>query len=230
MATTLTSLGGSDINAVLGNVKFGNIQMISYSIDRKKGFIHTLGSATARCVARGIRTVQGALIFTLIDHDSLVKAMNPDNTNGIFVNNDELLNFTNTANSGITGTSAAQQAAFKAGGSLANTGVIGSDTFSSTVETSIFKASNFGVENTQAFLADQLHPFDITGVGVPERGAQYAKRFIIRGVELSTESSGTSINDLSIEKQHSFLARSVDDWVALGDLEGSVGTGNAVWS
>lgn len=229
-STIYSSLGGADINAVIGNVKFGNVQMISYSIERKKGFIHSIGSTNAKAIGRGIRTVQGALIFSLIDHDSLVKALNPNNSNGIFLSNEELINATNTANNGVTGTSSKQQQAFRAGGSLSQTGVIGSNTFSSTVETSIFKPSNFGKENTQAYLSDQLLPFDITGVGIPEYGAQFAKRFIIRGVELMTESSGTSINDLSIEKQHTFIARTVDDWVSLADLDQSTGTGNVVWS
>jgi hypothetical protein len=35
---------------------------------------------------------------------------------------------------------------------------------------------------------------------------------IIRGVEFVSEASGTSIEDLVIEKQLSFIARSVDSW------------------
>ena len=40
-----------------------------------------------------------------------------------------------------------------------------------------------------------------------------------------TEASGTSIDDLVIEKQNSFIARSVSDWVALSDMGGATGSG-----
>ena len=35
---------------------------------------------------------------------------------------------------------------------------------------------------------------------------------VLRGVEIVSEASGTSIEDLVIEKQMSFLARSIRDW------------------
>ena len=63
------------------------------------------------------------------------------------------------------------------------------------------------LEKSYYYLADQLLPFDITIVGIPEYGNAYAKRLIIHGVEIMTEASGTSIDDLVIEKQNSFIAR-----------------------
>ena len=96
-----TSLGGSDIHAVFGNYKFGSIQMIRYAVSREKAQIYTLGSPSARATARGKRSVSGAFVFTLIDRKGLVKAMAEagGDTNGhVFLNNDEIANFANSAN------------------------------------------------------------------------------------------------------------------------------------
>ena len=41
-----------------------------------------------------------------------------------------------------------------------------------------------------------------------------------------TEASGTSIDDLVIEKQNSFIAKSVSDWVSLGEIGGATGSGS----
>src|SRR5699024_6120559 len=89
---------------------------------------------------------------------------------------------------------------------------------------SIFASDNFG-KPQDAYISDQLLPFDITIVGLPEYGSNFAKRLVIHGVEILTEASGTSIDDLVIEKQHSFIARSISDWVSLADISGATGTG-----
>ncbi len=63
-----------------------------------------------------------------------------------------------------------------------------------------------------ARLADQLLAFDITLIGANEYGA--TTKMIIHGVELMSEASGISIDDLVIEKQFSFLARRVTTWTS----------------
>ena len=68
-------------------------------------------------------------------------------------------------------------------------------------------------------MADQLPPFDITLVGIPEVVGTEAEAegfspqsLIIRGVEFTSEASGTSIQDMVIEKQMAFIARSIHEW------------------
>ena len=227
-----TSLGGSDIHAVFGNYKFGSIQMIRYAVSREKAQIYTLGSPSARATARGKRSVSGAFVFTLIDRKGLVKAMAEagGDTNGhVFLNNDEIANFANSANQAKPTASQAYQDSTRAGGTFGSAGVIGTTTsnqsaFVPFTDSSIFNESNFG-QATAPYIADQLLPFDITIVGVPEYGSAFAKRLVIHGVEIMTEASGTSIDDLVIEKQNSFIARSVSDWVALTDIGGATGSG-----
>lgn len=226
---TYSAISGADIHAVFGNFKFGSIQMIRYATQREKAFIYTMGSPTPRATARGKRSVSGAFVFTMIDREGLVKSMrNAGDNRQIFLSKDESANFANAANNAAPNTEDKIKVAFNGGGTFGNTGTTGSN-FNPYVETSIFKSSNFG-DKTNAFLSDQLLPFDITVVGVPEYGAQYAKRLIIHGVEIMTEASGSSIDDLVLEKQQAFIARGISDWTSLDTLNGETGTGASGWS
>lgn len=228
-----TSLGGSDIHAVFGNYKFASIQMIRYAVSREKAQIYTLGSPSARATARGKRSVSGAFVFTLIDKKGLVKAMaeaGGTKDGEVFLSHDELANFANSANVAKPKPSDMYKNATSAGGTIGITGVVGTGngnqaaSFNPYTDESIFQENNFGTR-AAPYLADQLLPFDITIVGIPEYGSAYAKRLVIHGVEIMTEASGTSIDDLVIEKQNSFIARSVSDWVALTDIGGATGSG-----
>ena len=230
---TFTSLGGSDIHAVFGNYKFASIQMIRYAVSREKAQIYTLGSPSARATARGKRSVSGAFVFTLIDKKGLVKAMaeaGGTKDGEVFLSHDEIANFANSANVAKPKPSDMYKNATSAGGTVGITGVVGvgngnsAASFNPYTDESIFQENNFGTR-AAPYLADQLLPFDITIVGIPEYGSAYAKRLIIHGVEIMTEASGTSIDDLVIEKQNSFIARSVSDWVALTDIGGATGSG-----
>ena len=222
---TYSAISGADIHAVFGNFKFGSIQMIRYATQREKAFIYTMGSPTPRATARGKRSVSGAFVFTMIDREGLVKSMhNAGDNRQIFLSKDESANFANAANNAAPNTEDKIKAAFNDGGTFGNTGTTGSG-FNPYVETSVFKSSNFG-DTTSAYLSDQLLPFDITIVGVPEYGSAFAKRLVIHGVEIMTEASGTSIDDLVIEKQNSFIAKSVSDWVSLGEIGGATGSGS----
>ena len=223
---TFTSLGGSDIHAVFGNYKFASIQMIRYASSREKAQIYTLGSPSARATARGKRSISGAFVFTLIDRDGLAKAMSSAEgaENKVFLSKDELANFANSGKRKPDAPMTAAEIALRAGGTTGNTGLINSK-YSPFTNESVFSPANFGA-TTDAFISDQLLPFDITIVGIPEYGVKYAKRLVIHGVEILTEASGTSIDDLVIEKQNSFIARSISDWAPLPEISGATGSGN----
>lgn len=223
-----SSIGGCDIHASFGNIKFADLQMIRYAMNREKGQIWTMGSPSARATGRGKRSVAGACVFTLIDRDNLVKTMEKaGSSNNIFLSHDEKANYANYGNSLAQELSPAKQQAFRSGGSLTTSGMlIGGTNFNPFVSTNIFNADNFGTV-TSAYLADQILPFDITIVGTPEYGMHNAKRLIIHGVEFTSEASGTSIDDLVIEKQMSFIAKSVSDWMPLEELTTTGTKGNS---
>lgn len=228
---SFNAISGSDMHCMFGNYKFASLQSIRYASTREKGFVYSVGSPSPRATVRGKRSVSGAFIFSMIDRKGLVEAMNSagGNTGKIFLSSDEQANFANSANNPIALTTKEQREAFTAGGSITTAGIVGGGAFSNFVEESVFKASNFGSE-VSAYVSDQLLPFDITVVGIPEYGAKYARRLVIHGVEITTEASGTSIDDLVVEKQQSFIARGISDWVGLGQISGETGTGASNWS
>ena len=212
-----TSMSGADIHAVFGNYKFGTIQMLKYASSREVAPIYTMGSPSVRAFARGKRSINGAFVFSMLDKGSLVSAMaNAGGTNRqIFLNNDEVANYANYANDSA-GLTEQQQIALNLGGSISSDGVLKSTGTTATpyAQKSIWDASNFGVKH-DAILADQILPFDITLVGLPEYGSVTGQRLIIEGVQITTEASGTSIDDMVIEKQHAFVARNIAEWASL---------------
>ena len=238
------SLSGSEIHAVFGNIKFGDIQMIKYAVSRQKAPIYTMGSADMRAIARGPRSINGALVFSHLSTGGLVQAMSEAGYK-IFLSHDELANYNESYRDGKT-LSEGQKSALKAGGTIGFQGVVSKEGLQSlsgnytggakTAQTqgtqtqsnfdpfaigeAINPLANYG-SVTNAWLADQLPPFDITLIGVPETAGEEIQKksstfspqsLSIRGVEFVSESSGTSIEDLVIEKQMSWLARSLKDW------------------
>ena len=202
MTTTFTSFSGSDIHAVFGDTIFAQLQMISYKQDREKAPVYTMGSPDLRTIARGKRLITGACVFVVFDRDGLLEAVN-NNTNknrSPHISKDEAamagkLPVANNTNPNVS--SANRQAALDLGGTV------------SVLDGSSGKDAKF-TEKVPAFQLDQLLPFDITIVGANEYGR--VSKMIIRGVELMTEAGGMSIDDLVLEKQVAFIARSIEQW------------------
>jgi hypothetical protein len=185
---TYTSFGGTDITAVFNNQVFGELQMVSYRINREKAPVYTMGSVDPRSIARGKRMVSGVCVFIIFDKDSLLEAMSEK----VHIGKDELATY---------GGSPAGKASIRAGGSIR-----------AVSEQAPTTASAIKVASVPV-LADQVLPFDITLVGVSEYGK--AIKMAITGVELMSESGGVSIDDISLEKQIQFIARRVTSWEAL---------------
>lgn len=199
MTTTFTSFSGSDIHAVFGDTIFAQLQMISYKQDREKAPVYTMGSPDLRTIARGKRLITGACVFVVFDRDGLLEAVN-NNTNknrSPNISKDEaaMAGKLPVANTNVSDTN--RRAALDLGGTV------------SVLDGSSGKDAKF-TEKVPAFHLDQLLPFDITIVGANEYGR--VSKMIIRGVELMTEAGGMSIDDLVLEKQVAFIARSIEQW------------------
>lgn len=73
MATkTFNSFSGIDITAVFNGTSIGTLQAISYSINREKAAIYTMGRANPRAFSRGKRMIAGSMVFILFDSNPLV--------------------------------------------------------------------------------------------------------------------------------------------------------------
>ena len=194
-STTYTSFGGTDITAVFGSKVFGELQMVSYRVNREKAPVYTMGSVDPRSIARGKRMISGVCVFIIFDRDSLMEAMSDDK---VWIGKDELSTYGGKGEA----QTAQGKASIKAGGSIR--GVSGTDAGSTATS---FKTLSAPI------LADQVLPFDITLVGVSEYGK--AIKMTISGVELMSEAGGVSIDDISLEKQMAFIARRVGSWTSM---------------
>lgn len=73
--STLTSFSGADLVATFANKAIGELQQISWAIQRDKAPVFTCGSPDARSFSRGKRGIAGSMVFAVFDHDSLVEAL-----------------------------------------------------------------------------------------------------------------------------------------------------------
>lgn len=198
MATQFNSFSGVDIHAVFGDTVFGELQMVSYKIDREKAPVYTMGSPDLRSIARGKRLITGACVFVVFDRDSLLAAMRKDeNIHGrAWLPASDVANFNADGSLTLEGQAAASQG---------------------TTASIINGAQGVDYRDLKVYseirLADQILPFDITLLGTNEYGK--ATKMVIRSVELMSEAGGISIDDLVIEKQMSYIARSVQTWTNL---------------
>lgn len=72
---TLTSFSGADLVATFANKVIGELQQISWAVQRDKAPVFTLGSSDPRSISRGKRGIAGSMVFAVFDHDSLVAAL-----------------------------------------------------------------------------------------------------------------------------------------------------------
>lgn len=72
---TLTSFSGADLVATFANKVIGELQQISWAVQRDKAPVFTCGSPDARSFSRGKRGLAGSMVFAVFDHDSLVSSL-----------------------------------------------------------------------------------------------------------------------------------------------------------
>ena len=179
---TFHSFSGVDITPIFQGKPIGEIQAVSYSINREKAPVYTMGKADPRSFARGKRGIAGSLIFIVFDKHSLLDRFK----NSVFsADKDE---------TGIRGQLNAA-ALFDTQAELATAGT---------------PSNSFNQEEVAPWYADQIPPFDIVLAAANEYGAQATMR--IFGVELLNENSGVSIDDIVTEQQYTYICRSITPW------------------
>ena len=202
------SKSGTEINAVINGKKFGNLQMVKFGIQRDMVNNYVMGVVDAVSVSKGKRGVTGACIFLIFERDTLLEAVNDKQ---VFLTNHELINYGNDKDTnGINNRLDTKlNPALQAGGSIRDT-----KAFDPSTAQSVF--SSFGRASTPK-LIDQIPPFDIILVGISEASG-HGSRMIIHGVQFNSDQGGTSIDDMNLERQTSFLARRVTPWEELKEL------------
>jgi hypothetical protein len=179
---TFNSFSGADITAVFSGQAIGTIQALSYSIQREKAAVYTMGSANPRAFSRGKRMIAGSLIFILFDANPVISHfVNADGSGAKFLGDAEELSFEKN---------------FGTDKQVIDP-VVGDDSFESHALAS-------------PTYVDQIPPFDVVISAVNEYGARASMTLF--GVELMNENSGFSIDDIVVEQQYTFIATGITAW------------------
>lgn len=196
LGESYNSFSGVDIKAVFNNVAIGNLQAISYSINREKAPVYTMGKADPRGFARGKRSIAGTMIFIVFDRGPLIGtfgafATNPANRLNFSADKEELqafpgANVTADINQGI----AQSREALAILRQESNITRVGGDQ-----------------AITAPWYADQIPPFDVTLAAANEYGALAVARIL--QIEILNEGMGVSIDDIQTENQMTYVARQV---------------------
>jgi hypothetical protein len=199
LTRTYTSFSGVDIRAVIGGEPIGQLQAISYAVQREKAPIYVMGRVDPLSFSRGKRGIAGTIITLMLDQHILFH--DPFGSLKFIADNDEIY-------PSVASLNAAEDL------NLADLGEVSATGFSSSTLSDSFTAS-------QAWYVDQLPPFDVVIVAANEYGQ--AAQMRIYGVEILNEGSGFSIDDMVIENQMTYVCRTILPWQRMGswDTDGS---------
>lgn len=190
-----SSLSGADIKASFGNTEIGELQAISYMIQREKAPVYVMGQKNPLGFSRGKRGIAGTLVFITIDGHALLTALGyraPDGASDVpeFLSSKDEYRPIDESGTVTVRPSDADPDFVSGDDAIIDFGA--------------------GYELSRAWYVDQIPPFDVTVLGANEYGATVSMRII--GVELLNEGEGVSIDDIVLEKQFTYVARAVSPW------------------
>lgn len=187
-----SSFSGTDIRVVVGGESIGALQALSYAIQREKAPIYVMGRVDPLSFSRGKRGIAGTLITLMLDQHFMKEASFRDMR--FVADNDELIAVNDTP---LDATNTADIE--ELGGN--------------------FDARDLSTayQVTQAWYVDQLPPFDAVVVAANEYGQ--AANMRVYGIEILNEGSGFSIDDVVIENQMTYVARTIAPWSKLGSWD-----------
>ncbi len=212
---TITSFSGADLIVNFGPVVIGELQSISYGIQREKAPVYTLGSPDPRSFSRGKRGIAGQLAFAMFDRDALIAELTKEaNWNSIA----PPAMFTAAGNIASRGSEDFSNLLSMAGwndtvSTLATTPASGS---TDVVPTTNIAINGTGVDinvppgfaliqSGNILYADMLPPFDITMTFANEYGQAAFQR--IYDIDILNDGSGVSVDSIVMERHMTFIAR-----------------------
>lgn len=194
LSRQFSSFSGVDIRAVIEGEPIGELQAISYAVQREKAPVYVMGKVDPLSFSRGKRGIAGTIITLMLDQHVMLKTPFSDlkfvaDKDEIFADVDDRNNASNTADLG-----------FVEEGFVFDPGNL---------------ADSYQVSN--AWYVDQIPPFDVVIVAANEYGMAATMR--IYGIEILNEGSGFSIDDIVIENQMTYVCRTVYPWQQLGNWD-----------
>ena len=188
---TYNSFSGVDMQCTFAGKLIGELQGLSYTVQREKAPHYTMGSADVRAFSRGKRGIAGSLVFQVFDRSALLEAMRdrPYIANRYDVVGDNVI---------ADVTSSALEGAAGLLGSIAGSAA---PSVSRIVLDKVLAAPQY---------LDQVLPFDIVITAANEYGS--AAMMVIHGVELINCGSSMSIDDVSTEESCTWVATHLTPW------------------
>lgn len=203
LSRQFTSFSGVDIRAVIDGNSIGQLQGISYAVQREKAPIYVMGRVDPLSFSRGKRGIAGTIVTLMLDQHVMLET--PFSDKKFIADKDEMY---------------ADPADLNDASQLADLNSLDPNfSFSSTDLADSYKL-------TSAWYVDQIPPFDVVIVAANEYGKAATMR--IYGIEILNEGSGFSIDDMMIENQMTYVCRTILPWQRLGNWDMSSGTFNPV--
>jgi hypothetical protein len=200
LTRTFTSFSGVDIRAVIGGVPIGQLQAISYAVQREKAPIYVMGRVDPLSFSRGKRGIAGTIITLMLDQHILFS--DTFSQLKFIADNDEI--FPNVGD--------LNEADYSNAGNfnLNDLDEVSTASFTPSDLSSGFTASS-------AWYVDQIPPFDVVIIAANEYGQ--AAQMRIYGIEILNEGSGFSIDDMVIENQMTYVCRTILPWQRMGSWD-----------
>lgn len=213
---TLTSFSGSDLMVSFGPKVLGELQQISWAVQREKAPVYTLGNPDPRSFSRGKRAIAGSLVFAVFDRDSLLvemrnawsdiapKAMFTAAGNVAVQGSEDFENAISMSKWNYTAEDSGTVAEPAAGDDwkVAAQEAAASDGSGDLINV----PAGFGVINKDNILyADMLPPLDITMTFANEYGQAAFQK--IYDLDFLNEGSGVSVDSIVMERQMTWIAR-----------------------
>lgn len=190
---TYNSFSGVDIICTFGGKLIGELQGISYTVQREKAPIYTMGEADPRSFSRGKRGIAGSMVFTVFDRSSLLEAMKdrPYIANKYSIPKGfEIADIDDSRIFQI------------------QPGVVAPAVGTRTRVT----ASKIALDKVLARpnYLDQVLPFEVVITASNEYGA--SAQMQIHGVEILNNGSSLSIDDMTTDEACTFVANGITPW------------------
>lgn len=188
---TYNSFSGVDMVVTFGGKILGELQGISFTIQREKAPIYSMGEADPRSYSRAKRGIAGSIVFVVFDRSALLEAMR----NRPYIANRYSI------------PEGYEIADVQAPTIEITPGIIGPAVGSASPSVSrialdkVIAAPNY---------LDQVLPFDVVITASNEYGA--VARMMIHGVEILNVGSSMSINDITTDEACTYVANAITPW------------------
>ena len=188
---TYNSFSGVDMVATFGGKIIGELQGISFTVQREKAPIYTMGDADPRSFSRGKRGIAGSIVFTVFDRSSLLEVMKD---RPYIANRYSIPQGFEVADVNISTIEILPGIIGPAVGAA-------SPTVSRIALDKVLARPNY---------LDQVLPFDIVLTASNEYGS--VARMMIHGVEIMNVGSSMSIDDITTDEACTFIATAITPW------------------